>query len=425
METWLEMLRRHFNYALGQRFDCLRRSRCQIDRCSLVSEPIGEIPDKFPGYNIQAGELKQTKELFPIYKEIHAEVQQQNLKRLDKAWDRWMLAKRGAFSTQPDKKGKRAGKPRFKNKGKMRSFTFPRINCVKAGVNKIEDGVLTLSKIGSMPVVMHRPLPKGCELKTATVVKKADGWYVAISLEEDSVPTPKLIDTIKSAVGIDLGLKSFLVTSDGESVEVQQHYRRTQKHLVRQQKKLARRETNSINSQKQKQKIACIHQRIARKRENFHYNVAHQIVQTYDLIAVENLNIKGMAKTQLAKSIYDVAWGKFLTILEAVALRSGVHFVKVNPHGTTINCSGCNAKVPKTLSIRIHKCSRCGLELDRDEKASINILNKGLTAVGLTVAACGRLSHYAPNEAGMPNSEVGKLALILTNIVPEDVTNHE
>ncbi len=406
METWLEMLRRHYNYALSQRFDWLRRTRCQIDRCSLVSEPIGEIPDKFPGYNFQAGELKQTKELFPVYKEIHAEVQQQNLKRLDRAWERWI---------KQDKSGKRAGRPRFKKKGEMRSFTFPRINCPKAGVNKIENGGLTLSKIGSMPVIMHRPLPEGFELKTATLVKKADGWYVAISMEDDSVPTAKPIDEIRSAIGIDLGLKSFLVTSTGESVDVQQHYRKTQKHLARQQKALARKKCGSINSQKQKQKIACIHQRIGRKREHFHYNVAHQLVKNYDLIAAEDLNIKGLARTKLAKSIYDAAWGKFLTILEAVALRSGVHFVKVSPHGTTIDCSECGTKVPKTLSVRLHQCPKCELELDRDENAAINILYKGLTAVGLTVAAYGRLSGCTPDEVGTPNSDVKMLALYSQN----------
>ena len=381
MDDWLELLRRHYNYALGQRFDWLRRTRCQIDRCSLISEPIGDIPDKFPGYNFQAGELKQTKELFPVYKEIHAEVQQQNLTRLDKTWDRWI---------KPDKSGKRAGRPRFKKPGEMRSFTWTRINCLKAGVNKIENGILTLSKIGSMPVIMHRPFPDGFELKTATIVKKVDGWYIAVSLEDNSVPKPKPLDEIKSAVGVDLGLKSFLVTSEGEAVEVQQHYRKTQKHLARQQKRLARKESGSVNAQKQKEKISRIHQRIGRKREIFHYSVAHQLVKKYDLIAVENLNIKGLAKTRLAKSIYDVAWGKFLTILEAVALRSGVHFVKVSPYNTTVDCSRCGTKVPKTLSVRLHECPKCNLAMDRDENAAINILHKALTAVGLTVAACGR-----------------------------------
>jgi putative transposase len=402
MDNWLELLRRHFNYALGQRFDWLRRTRCQIDRCSLISEAIGDIPGRFPGYNFQSGELKQTKTLFPAYKDIHAEVQQQNLKRLDKAWERWI---------KPDKSGKRAGRPRFKKKREMRSFTFPRINCPKAGANKIKDGVLTLSKIGSMPVIMHRPFPEGFELKTATIVKKADGWYIAISLEDDSVPAPKPIDEIKSAVGIDLGLKSFLMTSQGEAVEVQQHYRKTQRHLARQQKRLAKKETGSENAQKQKAKVSRIHQRIGRKRETFHYNVAHQLVKKYDLIAVEDLNIKGLARTRLAKSIYDVAWGKFLTILEAVALRSGVHFVKVSPHNTTVDCSGCGNKVPKTLSVRLHECPKCSLEMDRDENAAINILNKALTAVGLTVAAYRRLSGCTPDEVGMPNCEVGKLPL--------------
>ena len=400
METWLEMLRRHHNYALGQRFDWLRRTRCQIDRCSLLSEPIGDIPVKFPSYNFQAGELKKTKELFPVYKDIHAEVQQQNLKRLERSWDRWI---------KPDKSGKRAGRPRFKKKGEMRSFTFPRINCPKAGVNKIEQGTLTLSKIGPMPVIMHRPFPVGFELKTATIVTKADGWYISVSLEDSLVPEPKPIDDIKSAVGIDLGLKYFLVTSTGAFVEVQQHYRRTQKHLATQQQKLARKKTDSVNSKKQKQKIARIHQRIGRKRENFHYKVAHQLIKQYDLIAAEDLNIKGLARTKLAKSIYDVAWGKFLAILEAVALRSGVHFVKVSPHTTTIDCSQCGTKVPKTLSVRLHECPKCLLELDRDENAAVNILHKGLTAVGLTVAAYRRLSGYTPDEVGMSNSDVGNL----------------
>lgn len=361
MDTWLEMLRRHYNYALGQRFDWLRRTRCLMDRCSLVSEPIGEIPGNFPGYYLQAGELKTTKELFPAYKQIQAEVQQQNLKRLDQAWDRWI---------HPDSSGKRAGRPKFKKKGELRSFTFPRINCPKAGVNKIEGGILTLSKIGSMPVIMHRPIPDGFKLKTASIVKKADGWYIAIGLEDDSVPTPRPIDTIKTAIGIDLGLKSFLVTSTGESVEVQQHYRKTQKHLARQQKQLARKQSGSRNSEKQQQKISRIHQRIARKREIFHYHVADQLVRKYDIIAAEDLNIRGLARTKLAKLIYDAAWGKFLTIMEAVAVKSGVHFVKVSPHNTTVNCSRCQTKVPKTLSVRLHQCPHCGLEMDRDENAA-------------------------------------------------------
>lgn len=230
MGTWLELLRRHHNYALGIRLDWLKRTKCQINRCSLICEPIGEIPGKFPNYNLQAGELKQTKALFPEYKNIYAEVQQQNLKRLEKAWDRWI---------KPDLAGKRGGRPRFKKIGEMRSFTFPRINCPKAGV-QLRNGVLNLSGIGSMPVVMHRPLPDGFTPKTCTIVRQADGWYICVTLEDASVPSLMPLDAVKTVAGVDVGLKVFLATSDGQTVPVQQIYRDSQGHLARQQRKLAR-----------------------------------------------------------------------------------------------------------------------------------------------------------------------------------------
>ncbi|BAZ21439.1 transposase [Kalymmatonema gypsitolerans NIES-4073] len=118
LETWGELLRRHWNYALGERLDWLRRTRLQIDRCSLVSEAIGEIPDK-PDYYTQASNLKQTKELFPDYKSIYSDCQQQNLIRLDRAWKKWLVQ---------DLNGNRGGRPRFKKRGDICSFTFPRVN---------------------------------------------------------------------------------------------------------------------------------------------------------------------------------------------------------------------------------------------------------------------------------------------------------
>jgi len=379
MDLWLELLRRHYNYSLGQRLDWLRRTRCLLDRCSLVSEPIGGIPGTFPNYNLQAGLLKQTKELFPDYKNIYHDVQQQNLKRLEKAWERWI---------KPDKSGRRGGRPRFKKVGDLRSFTFPRVNSEKAGAN-IKDGVLTLSKIGSIPIILHRPLPDGFTPKTCTLVKKADGWYACISLEDSSVPTPIPLDEVNSAVGVDVGLKAFLTTSDGDTEPIQQKFRRDQKRLARQQRRLSRMQKGLKNAQKQKNRIARIHQRIKRQRKEFHYKVAHKLVKVYDLIGVEDLNIKGLARTNLAKSILDAAWGEFITILEAVAVKRGVRVVKVKPHGTTVDCSTCGWKVPKTLEIRIHDCPKCLTVLERDFNAAINILIRAIQAVGLTVSACG------------------------------------
>ena len=144
-----------------------------------------------------------------------------------------------------------------------------------------------------------------------------------------------------------------MTTSIGEKVPIQHTYRKTQNHLARQQRKLTRKNKESKRCKKQKNKIARIHQRIGRIRENFHYNTAHKLVKKFDLIAVEDLNIRGLARSKLAKSILDAAWGKFINILSAVAVKRGSRVVKVQPHGTSVNCSNCGTKVPKTLSIRV------------------------------------------------------------------------
>ncbi|NEQ72258.1 MAG: IS200/IS605 family element transposase accessory protein TnpB [Okeania sp. SIO2C9] len=386
IDNWLELLRRHYNYGLAQRLDWLNRTRCQIDRCSLISCPIGEIPGQ-PNYHYQSAELKQTKKLFPEYKEIYFEVQQNNLRRLDKSWQRWLI---------PDKTGKRFGRPRFKKSGKLRSLSFSRVNHPKAAI-KFDGKHIIISRFGSIPVIVHRPIPDGFTIKTATITKKADGYYVSFSLEDKSVPSLIPTDSIKTAVGVDVGLKEFLTTNTGETVSVPNFYRKAQSNLVRKQRKVSRKQIGSNNWKKAQNRIARLHQHIARQREEFHYKTAHKLVKKYDLIAVENLNIRGLARnTKLSKSIYDVAWGEFIIKLNAVAIKRGVHVVKVNPHNTSQNCSNCAQKVPKTLSVRTHSCPKCGTVLDRDENAAINILNKALNEVGLILSACGGLDFSQP-----------------------------
>ncbi len=396
----LELLRRHWNYALGQRLDWLRRTRCRIDRCSLISEPIGEIPGKV-NYYTQQSALKETKKLFSDYQNIWSESQQVNLQRLNKAWERWLI---------PDKSGKRGGRPRFKKAGTLRSFVYPRVNCKRAGAH-INNGILKLSKIGEIPVIMHRPIPDGFTLHTCTIVHKADGWYCCLSMQDETVPEAMQLGEVKSAVGVDVGLKEFLTTSDGETVPIQQTYRKTQSHLARQQRKLARKKAGSKRAEKQKNFIARIHQRIERIRKNFHYNTAHKLVKQYDLIAVEDLNIRGLARTRLSKSILDAAWGKFITILEAVAVKRGVRVVEVNPNNTSQNCSNCGAKVPKTLSVRLHECHKCGITLDRDENAARNILDRALSEVGLILPARGGLVDRQPGKREATSREWVQLSL--------------
>ena len=385
MALWGELLRRHWNYALGQRLDWLNRTRSPVDRCSLVAEPIGEIPGRVDYYT-QASELRQTKQLFREYKDIYADCQQQNLMRLDKAWKRWLV---------PDKNGKRGGRPRFKKRGDICSFTFPRVNVPKAGAHLMSN-CLKLSKIGEIDVVLHRPIPDGFAIKQATLISKADGWYVSFSLEDGTVPGVLPVDEIKSAVGIDVGLEKFLATSDGQAVQIPQFYRKSQKQLARQQRQLARMVKGSNNYQRQANKVARLHLHIARQRKDFHYQVAHWLCAPYDLIAFENLSIKGLARTRLAKSILDAAWGAFLDILQAVAVKRGKWAREGNARGTSIECSSCGERVEKTLADRIHSCPHCGLVIDRDVNSGINILNRVQRTLGLAFAGCGGHSDTSP-----------------------------
>jgi len=374
----LELLRRHWNYALGQRLDWLRRTRCQTDRCSIVSEPIGEILGRVDYYTQQAA-LKETKQLFPEYKDIWAESQQVNLQRLKKAWERWMI---------PDKLGKRGGRPRFKKVGELRSFVYPRVNDKRAGAH-IKDGILKLSKIGEMPVVMHRPLPDGFALKTCTIVRKADGWYCCISMQDDNVPSSLPTTEIKSATAVDVGCEKFLTTAQGQAVQVPQFYRKAQSTLARAQRKLARSEKGSKNWAEQKNRIALLHLKVARCRKEFHYHVAHWLCKTYDLISFESLNIKGLARTRLAKSILDCAWGAFLQILQAVAVKCGKQTVEVSAHGSSIECSSCGTRVEKKLKDRVHNCPSCLLSIDRDWNSARVLLERGYRTVGLPFSGCG------------------------------------
>jgi len=227
-------------------------------------------------------------------------------------------------------------------------------------------------------------------------------------MQDDTIPEAMPIDTVTSVIGIDVGLKEFLVTSNGVSIPIQQTYRQAQKRLIRKQRKASRKVKGSCNQKKALNLVARVHQKIGRVRQQFHYEVAHWLCKMYDLIALEDLNIKGLARTKLAKSIYDVAWGSFAQILEAVGAKSGNWIVKVSPYGTSQNCSACGLKVPKDLSVRTHECHHCGTVLDRDENAAINILNKALHTVGLAVSACKGKSCYTPDfDAGISNCEIG------------------
>lgn len=386
MESWLELLRRQYNYRLAERFNWWELNRCDINSCSLFSCSIEPLKDK-PNYYSQANDLPNSKKLFPEYKNVQSQVLQDCLKRVDKAYDRFLKA---------DATGKRFGKPRFKGKGRYHSFTFP---AMKQGC--IKGNQITLPKFGTVKFIQHRLTPDGFKIKTATITRKADGWYVNLSLEDVSVPvlTNDLVATHENTVGIDLGLKEFLVTSKGDAVTIPQYYRKAQKKLAHCQRKLSKKKKGSKRRAKAAKRVAKLHLKVANQRKDFHYKIAHWLLGQGQVVAHEDLNIKGMAKSKLSKSVNDAGWSSFLQILTVKAENAGQKVIAVNPHNTSQLCSGCGVKVPKDLSVRIHDCPECKLSIDRDWNAAINVKT---IAVGHPVTANGGLGQKTPYEIGSP-----------------------
>jgi putative transposase len=286
--------------------------------------------------------------------------------RVEKAFDRWLSG---------DSNGKRSGKPRFKGQGRFRSIAFP--DPVKP--EHIDGRFIQLPKIGKLKMILHRPLLDGFTVKTARITRKVDGYYITLSLQDDSVPelTPDL-PTLDNTIGIDMGLKSFLVDDEGEEVEIPQHYRKAEKRLKRQQRSLSRKKKGSKRRQKAVKRLARQHLKVANQRKDFHYKTAKKLLNKGKNIGHEALNIKGIAKTKMAKSTHDAGWGTFLQILKVKAERAGLTTIVVNPNGTTQNCSNCGQKVPKTIRDRWHSCPHCGCELDRDHNAAINIKHRAV-----------------------------------------------
>lgn len=394
MESWLELLRRQYNYRLGERFDWWEMYRCDINSCPLTCS-IAAVKAK-PGYNSQATDLPNSKELFPEYKALHSQVLQECVKRVERTFERWL---------EGDCNGKRSGKPRFKGKGRYRSFTYPQIKQECINGNKIN-----LPKIGKVKLILHRPVPDGFKIKTVTIVKHCDGWYVNLSLEDTSVPTQTLdiVPSDSNTVGIDLGLKEFLVTSAGDVVAIPRHYRKAEKKLKRLQRQLSRKKNKaSKRRHKAVSKVAKQHKKVADKRKDFHFKTANWLLSLGQVIAHEDLNIERLAKSRLAKSVNDAGWSSFLSILSVKAERSGQLVIAVDPRNTSQDCSKCGCKVPKTLADRIHDCPHCGLKLDRDRNAAINVKK---LAVGHPVKAHGGQDRRVPDEMRSPRRTSKKSA---------------
>ncbi|GHO49963.1 RNA-guided endonuclease InsQ/TnpB family protein [Ktedonospora formicarum] len=220
------------------------------------------------------------------------------------------------------------------------------------------------------------------QIKRVRLIRRADGYYVQFAVHAERhiehAPTGKQI-------GIDVGLKAFSTDSEGATVENPRQYRKAEKRLKRLQRRLCKKQKKSKNRQKARQAVARAHLKVQRQREDFARKQANALVRSHDLIAFEDVQIRNMVRNRrLAKSLHDAGWGRFLLWVRYYAALHHVPVIAVSPHFTSQDCSACGTRVKKTLSVRTHICTSCGMVLDRDHNAAINILQKALSTVGQT-----------------------------------------
>ncbi len=345
----------------------LEECRCLYNHFLAARRDAWEARQESLTYHKQARTLPALKEGCADLSRVHSQVLQNVAVRIDLAFK--------AFLRRCKAGDKAPGYPRFRGYGRYNSMTFPQYG---NGCQMVE-GMLKLSKVGALRVVEHRPLegtPKACTIRRSPTGK----WFVTIACDIDAQPLP----TMGAAVGIAVGLLSFSTLSTGEQTPCPKFMRTDEKDLQRTQRQLAAATKGTSARSKRRRIVARVHERMVNRRTNFAHQESHRVVKRYDVIAVEDVSVNQMVHHHcLAKSIQDAAWSQFATCVSYKAAWAGRTFVAVNPAYTSQDCSGCGHRQKKTLAERTHACVCCGVTLDRDHNAALNIVRLGLQSLGL------------------------------------------
>ena len=400
LNGWLRICRYWYNHQLGERFNWWEENRCYIDRCPLICH-ISELKDK-PNYYSQKKQLpiiKQdlvtvdwSKELLN-FGSVPSQTLQEVCKRADLAFKRYLAG---------DSNGLRSGKPRFKNQARFRSMVFEGAKLHSCSIGgKFLD--LCLPKLGLIKVRHHRPIPDGTILKSAQIIKKADGWYINLRLEDQTVPDfiRDITPTWENSMGMDAVLHEddYLATSEGFKLPSLKSFRKSQNKLAKGSKRKATKKKGSKARRKLAKREARLHQQISRARKDHAYNSAHALLKTgKKVFFYEKLNLKGLmkrnnpkqdddgnyvpngqsAKSGLNKSWADAAFGQFFSILGYIAEKAGAKAIEVNPAYTSQLLSYKDEFVFTDCSIRDYWDEKLNLLIDRDINSSLNLKRRGL-----------------------------------------------
>ena len=364
VEHILSVCKSVYNYALAERKHWLNSRKSSVNSCSLVSEYIIPADAPYPNYFYQAKNLTIAKQSNPNLKSVNAQVLQQTLKTLDKAFS--------------DMKSKGFGFPRFKKQ--IKSFVFPAMlkNCLAQGKVK-------LPQLGWLKIKQSRNYPTGFEPKQVRIVKKASGYYLMIAFQsQESCPSAPVG---KVSLGIDAGIESFVATHKGELIKAPKFLLKAQSQLKLLQRRLKHKVKGSNNWLKLQNKIARLHEKVASTRRDWHFKLANYLCDLTDNIFVEDINFISWSRGIVRKRSLDSGIGQFINeILPYICWKRSKFYLKVDKNGTSQECSSCgNHTGKKHLGERVHHCQFCGYAAPRDVVSAEVIRNRGLIAVGHTV----------------------------------------
>ena len=351
-----DMLRLHrelYNAALQERRDAYRQAGTSVS------------------YKAQAHQLKEIRRLREDVAILNFSSMQQTLRRLDRAFK--------AFFGRV-KSGQKPGFPRFKGRDRFRSISFVYGDGAKVRTDDQDRQVAYFQGVGELKVKWHRPLPAGAKIKQAQLIVDGRGRYFVTYALEAPAPVFARESVGTGEVGIDMGLEKFAALSDGAFIDNPRFFRRSQQRLAHAQRVVAVRKRGSRRYWKAKRAVARIHAKIGEQRRDFHHQVSARLVRQFGFIAIEDLNVRGLARGMLAKSVHDAGWSQFVSFLKYKAESAGTRVEEVNAAGTSRLCPACPAPpVKKELSERVHDCP-CGCRMDRDTAAALIILSRGQKA---------------------------------------------
>jgi putative transposase len=362
LDTMLGALCGLYNAALQQRIEAYRRQGRTLR------------------YVDQAGELRAVREAEPALAGYSYSAEQQVLRRIDKAFR--------AFFRRVRTPGVKAGFPRFKAKARFHAAEFR----VGDGLTLRKSGRLGIVGIpGEIKVKRHRPLPEGTRPGAAVLTRQAGKWYIVFQVE---VPDAATTERPFNSVGLDAGLSALLTLSTGETVPCPPWTKVAAKKTRRLGRALSRKRRYGSGWKRAKRDLARHHRKVANRRRDFLHKVSAELTLRHTHIAFENLNVRGLARSMLAKAVHNAAWGTLTGMIAYKASRAGDAIVAVDPRGTSQACSGCGGVVPKNLVERVHRCPDCGLVLGRDLNAALNVLARAsFKAPGTgVVAPSGRVA---------------------------------